>query len=126
MSREHGSGEQMSGRVTVSGTVRGTPRVVCTDDDLTVVSFLLRPNPPGGGRLRPPPGVRRGQYLVTAIDELAKGVAADVDDGDLLVVAGTLDLRENGAGGELVAELHAEAIGLDVRTAPRPGRTGSR
>jgi hypothetical protein len=108
MSREHGSGEQMSGRVTVSGTVRGTPRVVCTDDDLTVVSFLLRPNPPGGGRLRPPPGVRRGQYLVTAIDELAKGVAADVDDG------------------ELVAELHAEAIGLDVRTTPRPRRTGSR
>ena len=116
----------MSGRVTVSGIVRGSPRVVCTDDDLTVVSFLLRPSPPTGGRLRPPPGARQGHYLVTAIDELARGVAVAVADGDLVVVAGTLDLREIGTGGELVAELHAEAIGLDVRTAPQTRRTGSR
>jgi hypothetical protein len=116
----------MSGRVTVSGIVGGAPRVVCTDDDLTVVSFRLRSIPPSGGRLVTPPDTQPGHFLVTAIDGLARGIAADVGDGDHVVVAGTLHLREAGADRELVAELYAEAIGLDVRTAPRPRRTGSR
>jgi single-stranded DNA-binding protein len=108
----------MGDRVTVSGTVEASPRVIVTDGGLVVASFRLRARIDGCDRIHLPPGATAGCYLVTALDDLARGVALQVRRGDVVVVGGTLALRESSERSHVVAEVHAEAIGLDVRGAP--------
>lgn len=112
-------GTTMSDRVTVSGTVEAAPRVVVTAEGLAVASFRLRSRPRGGGRLSVPASTVPGCYVVTALDDLARGVSAHVRAGDRVVVGGALVLIEGEGDGGLIAELHADAIGLDLATRSR-------
>lgn len=105
----------MGDRITVSGTVEGSPRTVRTDGRLVVTSFRMRSRIDQRERIRLPPGSVPACYLVTAIDALARGVSASIRAGDHIVVAGVVVLREGDGSAGIVPELHAEAIGLDVR-----------
>lgn len=119
----------MAARITVTGSVEVTPRVVSTVEGLHVASFRVR-NAPDRGRsvrapVRMPTPDGTGVLLVTAVGALALAVGAGVRSGDLVVVAGTLDLHTS-SDGTVAAELHAEVIGLDIARRRSPSRAVDR
>jgi single-stranded DNA-binding protein len=105
----------MADRITVSGIVEDTPRVVNTTASLDVATFRLRARRDRSSRVRPPSDETPGAFVVTAIGPLARAIAADTRAGDLLIVAGMLTLRAVDDDAAVVAEITAEAIGLDIR-----------
>lgn len=62
-------------------------------------------------------------YTVTAFHELARSIAARVDRGDHLVVAGRLCVRDwEGEQRGVTVEIEADAVGREVRGDPQaPG-----
>jgi single-stranded DNA-binding protein len=111
----------MGDRITVGGVVDSAVRFVSTDEGLDIASFRLMPGSDARGTIHAPAGSPSGWYLVTVLGALARGVQEAVRVGDHVVVAGTVRLTRVADGGSVVAELHAEAIGLDVRSVRRTG-----
>jgi single-stranded DNA-binding protein len=114
----------MSGRITVSGVVQTDPRSLTTVDGLAVATFALRATVDAASRIRTGEGRESGPFVVTALDALAVAVATAVHRGDHVVVAGSIHLAPTGEGGVVVAELHADAVGLDVRRRRRDRPVG--
>jgi single-strand DNA-binding protein len=114
----------MNGRITVSGVVQTDPRSLTTADGLAVVTFALRATVDAATRIRTGERRETGPFVVTALDALAVAVAAGVHRGDHVVIAGSLHLASTSQGGVVVAELHADAVGLDVRRRRRDHPVG--
>mgnify|MGYP004518762963 CR=1 FL=1 len=118
----------MSDRTTLSGVVETPPRVITTAEGLAVASFRLRPVADVGAPVRSPAGEASAPVLVTALGRLAHAVAEGIDEGDVIVVAGALRLRSAGDPPLTTVDVHAEAIGLDIRRRRRAavavGRSG--
>lgn len=110
----------MGDAATVTGTVEGAPRSVCTDEGLVVVSLRLRAGSNDAGRVRPADGAAPGCYLVTILGESARGVIGRVQEGDAVIIGGTLTLRDTGETHGVVAELLAEIVGFVPDSSPRP------
>ncbi|WP_166404859.1 single-stranded DNA-binding protein [Labedella endophytica] len=104
----------MADRVSVGGHVEAAPRIVVTAEGLAVASFCVRTRPENDSRIRLPAGSAPGRVLVTALGDLARSVRKAVAAGDRVVVSGVLVLRALDDGA-VSAEVHAEAIGLDIR-----------
>jgi hypothetical protein len=114
----------MNGRITVSGVVQTDPRSLTTVDGLAIATFALGVTVDPASRIRIGQSRESGAFVVTALDALAGAVATGVCRGDHVVVAGSLHLASTGEGGVVVAELHADAVGLDVRRRRRDRPVG--
>ncbi|RWZ51917.1 hypothetical protein ELQ90_07510 [Labedella phragmitis] len=105
----------MNGRITVSGVVQTDPRSLTTVEGLAIATFAIRATADVSSRIRISASREFGPFVVTALDALADAVATGVRSGDHVVIAGSLHLAPTSESGFVVAELHADAVGLDVR-----------
>jgi hypothetical protein len=112
----------MNGRITVSGVVQTDPRSLTTVEGLSIATFALRAEAEAESRLHAGRSRESGSYVVTALDALAGAIATGVRRGDRVVVAGSLHLAPTAHGDIIAAELHADAVGLDIHPGSRDER----
>lgn len=114
----------MADRITVSGIVETVPRRATTTASLDVATFRLRALRDGSSRVHPPAAESPGAFVVTVLGPLAASIDDRVRPGDLLVVAGTLHVRALADDSGVVAELTADAVGLDIGRRRAPAAPG--
>ena len=104
--------------ITITGLVATTPRVITTEEGLTISSFRL-----ASTRRQFDKDTEKwtdgetNWFTVTCFRQLAKNVAQSLHKGERVIVAGTLRIREwdNGERVGTTVEIEADSAGHDLQ-----------
>jgi single-strand DNA-binding protein len=95
-------------RITLEGTIATTPRLVTTNDGLSVISFRFAENVDSSGSIN----TALNWFTVVAYANLANQIESELTREDKVILSGELKVREwdNGARSGTAVEVEIDSI----------------